>query len=107
MVTPPGRPPGEGADLTLSGVSKSFRANDGSLILALAGLSLTVRADSVKNPLTSWWVGDDARVTLPDTFVTMPGGTRDMRVIKASGGLNEQVAVELQEGQWFRPTDAI
>ena len=70
-------------------------------------LSLTVRADSVKNPLTSWWVGDDASVTLPDTFFTVPGGTRDMRVIKASGGLNEQVSVELQEGQWFRPTDEI
>ena len=70
-------------------------------------LSLTVRADSVKNPLTSWHVGDDARVTLPDTFFTVPGGTRDMRIIKASGGLNEQVSVELQEGQWFRPTDEI
>lgn len=70
-------------------------------------LSLTVRADSVKNPLTSWQVGDDARVTLPDTFFTAPGGTRDMRIIKASGGLNEQVSVELQEGQWFRPTDEI
>lgn len=70
-------------------------------------LSLSVRADSVKNPLTSWWVGDDARVTLPEDFYTMPGGTRDMRIIKASGGLGEQVSIELQEGQWFRPTDEL
>lgn len=70
-------------------------------------LGLTVRADSAKNPLGSWWVGDDARVTIPDDFYTMPGGTRDMRIIKASGGLNEQVSIDLQQGHWFRPTDDI
>lgn len=70
-------------------------------------LSLTVRADSVKNPVGSWQVGDDARVTLPDDFYTIPGGTRDMRIIKASGGLTEEVSLELQEGQWFRPSDEI
>lgn len=70
-------------------------------------LSLTVRADSEKNPVGSWFVGDDARITLGDDFLTIPRGMRDMRIIKASGNLGESVDLELQDGQWFTAEDAL
>ncbi len=43
-AVPPSTKPAEGSPLAVSGVSKSFRGADGSLVLALNGLSLTIRA---------------------------------------------------------------
>lgn len=70
-------------------------------------LSMKVRADSEKNPLGSWFVGDDCRVTTGDEWLSIPAGTRDMRILKASGNLTNSVSLELQEGQWYSPADLI
>lgn len=64
-------------------------------------LTLEVRADSRKNPLGEWRVGDAAKVTLGDEWEHIPAGTYLMRIIKASGDLTENVTLEMQEDQWY------
>ena len=68
-------------------------------------LGMTVRADSKKNPLGSWFVGDDCRITTGDEWLSVPAGTRTMRILKASGDLTNSVNLDLQEGQWATGTD--
>lgn len=64
-------------------------------------VTLTVRADSDKNLLGRWRVGDAATVTIGEGWVHIPAGTYLMRVIKASGDLTENVTLEMQEDQWY------
>lgn len=64
-------------------------------------LSIEVRANSTKNPLGEWRVGDGAMITLADEWVHIPAGTYLMRMIKASGSLSENVTIEMQEDQWY------
>lgn len=70
-------------------------------------LSLSVNAAHKTTPLGTWFVGDDVTVNLSDDWLSVPSGDRIMRIIKASGGLDELVKVELQEGQWFDANDLI
>ncbi|NVC23410.1 hypothetical protein E7Z53_08135 [Kocuria salina] len=60
-------------------------------------VSITVRADSTKNPLGRWHVGDAGYVTLGPDWLNIPAGTYLMRIIRASGSLTETVTVEMQE----------
>lgn len=62
-------------------------------------VNFSIRADSKKYPLGSWKVGDTAMVTVGG-FLTMKDGTRPMRIMKASGGLDEKVSLEFQEDAW-------
>lgn len=62
-------------------------------------LSFSVRADSKKYPLGSYMVGHTGNVTL-DGFFSIPDGTYPMRIIKASGGLDEKVSLEFQQDAW-------
>jgi ABC-type nitrate/sulfonate/bicarbonate transport system ATPase subunit len=43
-AVPPSTKPAEGSPLAVSGVSKAFRGADGALVVALNGMSLTIRA---------------------------------------------------------------
>lgn len=63
-------------------------------------LTLTVRADSLKNPMGTWFVGDQAYVTLDGGWMHIPAGTRPMRIIKAHGDFSEEIIIELQENSW-------
>lgn len=62
-------------------------------------ISMTVRASDPKTPMGLWHVGDSANVTLAG-HLSVPDGSRYMRVIKASGGLDDSVTVEFQEDKW-------
>lgn len=62
-------------------------------------VDLTIRADSVKHPLGLWHVGDTCNVTLAG-WVSIPDGMHPMRLLKASGGLDEKVSLEFQEDAW-------
>lgn len=62
-------------------------------------LTLKFQANSRKTPLGSFFVGDTARVTLKD-WLTVPDGTRDMRIIKMNGSLDPSVTIDFQEASW-------
>lgn len=64
-------------------------------------VTIQVHAGSVKNALGTYCVGDIASVTLGDDWLSIPGGTRDMRIIKASGSINSDlVQLDFQENSW-------
>lgn len=62
-------------------------------------LSMSIRADSKKYPLGSWMVGHTGNVTIAG-FFSIPDGMYPMRIIKASGGLDEKVSLEFQQDAW-------
>lgn len=62
-------------------------------------VSMTVRAADPKAPMGLWFVGDNANITLAG-HLSIPDGSRFMRIIKASGGLDDSVSVEFQEDSW-------
>lgn len=63
-------------------------------------LSITVRADSTKNPLGRWHVGDAALIILGDDWDMIPPGEHLMRIIKATGDQSQNVKIEMQEDRW-------
>ena len=62
-------------------------------------VTLDFPANSQKTPLGSFFVGDIATVTLRN-WLSIPDGTRDMRIIKLSGNLDATVTIDFQEAQW-------
>lgn len=62
-------------------------------------VALGVRAADHRAPLGSWFVGDKAAVTLSG-WLSVPDGTRDMRIISASGDLEDAVSIQFQEDSW-------
>lgn len=63
----------------------------------LVQITADVRADDPKAPAGSYNVGDLANVTLPDDLLTVPAGTRALRVVKASGDLGRTITLDFQE----------
>lgn len=61
-------------------------------------VTLEFPANSRKTPLGSFFVGDTAVVTLTG-WLTVPDGSRDMRIIKMSGSLDPEVTLDFQEVQ--------
>lgn len=59
-------------------------------------VTFSVRANSEKQPLGSYFVGDLANVVLKG-FLTVPDGDRNMRIIKANGDLGQSVTLDFQE----------
>lgn len=62
-------------------------------------VTFSVRANSTKAPWGSYFVGDTASVTLKG-WISVPDGTRNMRIIKANGGLDMAVTLDFQEAVW-------
>lgn len=62
-------------------------------------ISLTVRADSPKNPLSKWYAGHAAYVTVGPEWEAVPAGRHLMRIVKVSGDLSNQISVEFQVEQ--------
>lgn len=62
-------------------------------------LTLSFQANSKKTPLGSFFVGDTARVTIKG-WLTIPDGSRDMRIIKMNGSLDPSVNIDFQEATW-------
>ena len=62
-------------------------------------VSLGVRASDARAPLGSWFVGDKAAVTLAG-WLSIPDGTHQMRIIGASGDLEDAVTIQFQEDSW-------
>ncbi|MEX3609773.1 hypothetical protein VVR12_01835 [Rothia sp. LK2588] len=62
-------------------------------------VTLKVSTTSTKNPLGSFYVGDLARVTL-DGWLSVPDGTRDMRIIKMAGSTSHEITLDFQEDSW-------
>ena len=62
-------------------------------------VTLDFPANSQKTPLGSFFVGDIATVTLRN-WLSIPDGTKDMRIIKLSGNLDATVTIDFQEVQW-------
>ncbi|WP_237220383.1 hypothetical protein [Rothia nasimurium] len=75
---------------------------DGALKARTAMLdqvTFTLQANSRKTPLGSFFVGDICRVTLAE-WLSIPGGSYDMRLIKMSGSLDGSVTLDFQEASW-------
>lgn len=62
-------------------------------------VTLKFPASSRKTPLGSFFVGDVATVTTQG-WLSVPNGTRPMRIIKMSGSLDPEVTIDFQEAQW-------
>ena len=62
-------------------------------------VTLKFPANSIKTPLGAFFVGDIASVTLAG-WLSIPAGTRDMRIIKMDGNLEPTVTIDFQEAQW-------
>lgn len=62
-------------------------------------VTLKFPANSIKTPLGAFFVGDIASVTLTG-WLSIPAGTRDMRIIKMDGNLEPTVTIDFQEAQW-------
>lgn len=62
-------------------------------------VTLKFDAHSRKTPLGSFFVGDTANVTLRG-WLTVPDGTRSMRIIKMNGSLDPLVTLDFQEASW-------
>lgn len=63
----------------------------------LVQITAEARADDRKAPAGTYHVGDLANVTLPDDLLTVPAGTRALRIVKASGDLGRTVTLDFQE----------
>lgn len=75
---------------------------DGALRTASAmvdQLSFKFDGYSKKNPVGSFHVGDRASVTLKG-WHSIPDGTREMTILKMSGGLSHEVSIDFQEDSW-------
>ncbi|WP_314455800.1 hypothetical protein [Rothia aeria] len=62
-------------------------------------VTLSFLASSPKTPLGSFHVGDTANVTLAG-WLSIPDGTRAMRIIKMSGDLSGKITLDFQEAKW-------
>lgn len=62
-------------------------------------VTLGVRANDPKAPLGTWHVGDKGNITLAGWF-SIPDGTRQARIIRATGGLTDNITLEFQEDAW-------
>lgn len=62
-------------------------------------VSFAVRANSRKHPVTSFYVGDTANVTLRG-WLNIPDGMRSMKILRANGDLSNAVQLAFQEGVW-------
>ena len=62
-------------------------------------VTLKFPAGSRKTPLGAFFVGDVAAVTTRG-WLSIPDGTRDMRIIKMSGSLESEVTIDFQEAAW-------
>ncbi|MFJ3030874.1 hypothetical protein ACIP5Z_02080 [Rothia terrae] len=75
---------------------------DGSLLAGRAMIdqvTFTLRANSRKHPVTSYFVGDTANVTL-EGWLNIPDGMRSMKILRANGDLSDAVQLAFQEGVW-------
>ena len=62
-------------------------------------VTMSIRAGARRAPLGLWHVGDTCEVTLAG-WVSIPDGSRLMRIIAASGDLSEKVTLDFQENTW-------
>lgn len=62
-------------------------------------LTFSVRADSRKNTLGTFCVGDQVQVTVRG-LRSIPDGRHQMRLIQMSGGLDEKVTLDFQKEVW-------
>lgn len=62
-------------------------------------VTIKAPAASRKAPLGTFFVGDTASVTLTG-WLSIPAGTRNMRIIKMSGGGEPEITIDFQEAQW-------
>mgnify|MGYP003082930659 FL=1 len=62
-------------------------------------VTLSFLASSPKTPLGSFHVGDTANVTLAG-WLSIPDGTRAMRIIKMSGDLSGKITLDFQEAKY-------
>lgn len=62
-------------------------------------VTIEMGTDRLGAPLGSWFVGDTAAVTLAG-WLSVPDGTRQMRIIKMTGTLAGSVTLDFQEASW-------
>lgn len=61
-------------------------------------VTISYQSDS-KNPIGTFFVGNVALVTLKG-FISVPDGSRNMRIIKMNGDLTNSVTLDFQEASW-------